>query len=103
MKSTSLNNLETSHVSPRKLPFKVFSVKFTCVQQFLTLTNVFHTQIITSGIHLLEGEHSVSEEMEIVFYRAIVLWNDEISDEKFSPCVRFIVKSTFLKDPKHHM
>ena len=64
------------------MPHKLLSVKLTCVQPILILANVFYTQIMASRILNPQRREVVVRGDGNCFYRAITLWNYEISDEK---------------------
>ena len=78
----SSRNITKLRINQRKLPHKVFSVEFMCVQPFLILADVFNTQIMASGNLPPQRREVFVRGDGNCFYRAIALWNDEISDEK---------------------
>ena len=75
-------NITKLRINQGKLPNKVFSVKFTCAQPFLILANVYYIQIMASGNLPPQRREVVVRRDGNCFYRAIALWNDEVSDEK---------------------
>ena len=78
---------------------QVFSVKFTRTQPFLILANVFYIQIMVSGNLPPQRREVVVRGDGNCFYRAIALWNDEISNEKHEE-IRRLSSTLIGRNPK---
>ena len=99
---TSGNGLETSQSYEqikRNYPVKYFQLNFACAQSFLTLANVFYTQIIASGDLLSQRREVVVRRDRHCFCGVIAIWNDEISYEKHEE-IRRLSSSLIVRYPR---
>ena len=79
--------------------FKSFQLYLYMYSLFSCFLTYLINKLRRLKIYFLYGEKSLSTEMEIIFFRAVALWKDEIGDEKHEEIPRSS-DSLFEKNPK---